>query len=143
MATAQKSTKFTQPLSPHLQIWRWTITMASSIIHRATGAALYMGSLLITAWLAAAAYGEGLYAQLTLWLTSPFGRIILVGFTWSVLFHLANGVRHLFWDAGVGLSLKTARLTAWLVFLLATLGTAALWWFALTHDVAAMSGGAH
>lgn len=122
-----------RPLSPHLQIWRWTITMASSIMHRATGIALYVGTVLLTTWLAAAAFSASAFQKVGGFLDSSFGRVILFGFTWAVLYHLFNGVRHLFWDAGHGLSLGTARKSAWLIFIAATILTIAIWAYGLNR----------
>jgi len=101
-----------RPLSPHLQVWRWHITMATSIFHRATGVALYVGALIAAGWAMALAAGPAAYVAYMGCLGSPLGLLVLFGLTLSIFFHLANGVRHLFWDAGEGLSLKTADMTA-------------------------------
>ena len=89
-----------RPLSPHLQIWGWTITMASSIMHRATGVALYAGTLLLAFWAIALNLGPAKFYPFGQFLTSPFGVFILGGYAWALLFHLMNGIRHLFWDSG-------------------------------------------
>ena len=105
-----------RPLSPHLQIYRWPITMAASITHRATGIALATGLVLLAWWLLAAATGPdayGLFAQLA---GNVFGEIVLFGFLWSLAYHLLNGIRHLAWDIGYGFRVPTARITAVLVF---------------------------
>jgi len=101
-----------RPLSPHLQVWRWHITMASSIFHRATGSALYVGALIVAGWAMALSAGPGPYEQYLALLGSPLGMLVLFGLTLSIFFHLANGIRHLFWDAGEGLAPKTADMTA-------------------------------
>jgi len=106
-----------RPLSPHLQIWRWTATMAASITHRATGMALYAGAALLAAWMVAAAASPEAFAMISGLIGSPLGRIALFGFAWALIFHTLNGLRHLYWDAGRGLALKTAQMTAWLVFI--------------------------
>ena len=83
-----------RPLSPHLGIYKWQLTMASSILHRATGVGLGVGMLVLAWWLIAAASGADYYGMVSGWLTSVLGRIILLAFTWSLFFHLCNGVRH-------------------------------------------------
>jgi succinate dehydrogenase / fumarate reductase cytochrome b subunit len=107
---------FGRPLSPHLQIYRWTITMASSITHRATGIALAAGSLFLAWWLIAAASGPDAYAVFARAAANPIGEIVLFGFLWSLSFHLLNGIRHLAWDVGYGFKVPTARRTAALVY---------------------------
>jgi succinate dehydrogenase / fumarate reductase cytochrome b subunit len=101
-----------RPLSPHMSIWRWHITMASSILHRATGVALYVGALILAGWALALASGPVGYDRYVELLGSPLGRLVLFGLTVSIFYHLANGVRHLFWDAGEGFTPKTASMTA-------------------------------
>jgi len=105
-----------RPLSPHLGIWRWTATMAASITHRATGLALYAGTILLAAWAFAASRGEAFFAPVGAFLASPFGTLILFGYAFALLFHSINGLRHLYWDMGRGLGVKTARMTAWYAF---------------------------
>jgi succinate dehydrogenase / fumarate reductase cytochrome b subunit len=107
---------FGRPLSPHLQIYRWPITMVASIAHRATGLALAAGTLLLSWWLIAAATGPEAYGAFARVAGNPVGEIILFGFLWSLAFHLLNGVRHLAWDIGYGFRVPTAKLTAALVF---------------------------
>lgn len=103
-------------LSPHLQIWRFTPTMAASITHRATGMALYGGVTLIALWFIGLALAPQMAATLTGIFRSPIGVIVIIGFVWSLCFHLMNGLRHLYWDSGRGLDPKTATMTAWLVY---------------------------
>jgi len=105
-----------RPLSPHLQIWRWSPTMASSIAHRATGVALYGGTILLAMWFAGIAAGPEVYEPVSALLGSPFGLFVLFGFAWSLLFHTLNGLRHLYWDSGRGLDPKTARRTSIAMF---------------------------
>jgi succinate dehydrogenase / fumarate reductase cytochrome b subunit len=106
-----------RPLSPHLQIWRWTITMVASITHRVTGVALAGGTLLLVWWLIAAATGPEAYDVFARAAGHPAGEIVLFGLLWSLAFHLLNGIRHLAWDLGYGFRMPTSRLTAALVFL--------------------------
>ncbi len=105
-----------RPLSPHLQIYRWPITMAASITHRATGMALATGTLFLAWWLMAAASGPDAYALFARAAANPIGEVIIFGFLWALSFHLLNGVRHLAWDTGYGFKVKTAKLTAALVY---------------------------
>ena len=91
-----------RPLSPHLQTYRVTLTMALSIIHRATGIALYFGTLLLAWWLIAAASGPGAYANVQAFTGSFIGRLIVFGYTWALMHHMLSGVRHLVWDLGYG-----------------------------------------
>ncbi|CAD7023134.1 MULTISPECIES: succinate dehydrogenase, cytochrome b556 subunit [Pseudorhizobium] len=91
-----------RPLSPHLQVYRFIPTMAMSIMHRITGAALYFGMILIAAWLVAAASGEESFNQANALFGSLVGQIILFGFTWALLHHLLGGLRHIMWDLGYG-----------------------------------------
>ncbi len=104
-----------RPLSPHLQIWRWNVTMALSILHRATGVGLGLGALLLAWWLIAAASGPEAFATAQDFMGSILGRLILLGFTAALFFHLCNGVRHLVWDVGYGFEMATAERSAWFV----------------------------
>ena len=114
MATpAQKA----RPLSPHLQIWRFTVTMAASITHRGTGMVLYGGSLLLALWVYALAFSPSLFTAVAGFAASPLGFIIIAGYIWSLCFHLMNGMRHLYWDSGRGLAIETAKKTAWAIYI--------------------------
>lgn len=90
-----------RPLSPFLT-YRWTLTMAMSIVHRATGIALYVGTLLMAWWLIATASGPGAYASIQAFTGSWIGRIVVFGYTWALIHHMLGGVRHLIWDLGYG-----------------------------------------
>jgi succinate dehydrogenase / fumarate reductase cytochrome b subunit len=91
-----------RPLSPHLQVWRLTLTMTMSIVHRITGAGLYFGMALLAWWLIAAASGPNAYATFEAFISSVIGRTILFGYTWALIHHALGGVRHLIWDMGRG-----------------------------------------
>lgn len=106
-----------RPLSPHLQIWRFTATMASSITHRGTGMALYAGTILLAFWLFAAAQGPAFFWRLGGFLSSPLGWIILGGYIWALSFHMMNGLRFLYWDSGRGMAPSMVKRTSWLVYL--------------------------
>ena len=98
-----------RPLSPHLQIYRFLFTMAMSIVHRITGAALYVGTLLLAVYLVAAASGKGAFDIANGFFGSAFGRLILFGYTWALIHHMLGGLRHFIWDFGHGFE-ATARL---------------------------------
>lgn len=98
-----------RPLSPHLQIFRWYYTMASSILHRITGVGLALGLLLLTWWLTALARGPESFAIVQAATGNLFGGLILFGFTFALFYHLVNGIRHLAWDAGYGFGRETAE----------------------------------
>jgi succinate dehydrogenase / fumarate reductase cytochrome b subunit len=100
-----------RPLSPHVQVWRWHITMFCSIAHRATGVALYAGALILAGWAVALASGPTAYLGYKHLLGTPVGKLVLFGLTVSVFYHLAAGIRHLVWDAGKGFGTKTADAT--------------------------------
>ena len=117
-----------RPLSPHLFIYRWPITMTLSILHRVTGVVLTVGLILYAAWLMAAAADAGPYLQLTGLLDSLLGRAVLVGFSAAFFFHLGNGIRHLFWDAGRGLEKSQANASAWFVVGWTIAATLLYWW---------------
>lgn len=117
-----------RPLSPHLQVYRWTVTMASSILHRATGAALGAGTLLLAWWLLAAATGPDAFDVVQDFMTSIVGRLVLFGFTWALMFHFLNGIRHLAWDTGKGFEIKTATTTGWLAVIGSAVLTLLAWW---------------
>lgn len=91
-----------RPLSPHLGIYRMTLTMMMSIVHRITGGALFLGTLLLTWWLLAAASGPTAYAKFQAFIGSIIGMLILFGYTWALIHHMLGGVRHLIWDTGRG-----------------------------------------
>ena len=101
-----------RPLSPHLQTWRWHITMAASILFRATIGAASFGALFAVAWLAAAAFGPEAYSNLLVFAGSPLGLLIGFGLTWVLFSFLLNGGRHLLNDLGEGLTVKSANLLA-------------------------------
>lgn len=104
-----------RPLSPHLQIYRPQLTSVLSISHRMTGIALAVGTLLLVYWLAAAAAGPDAYAMAQSVVGSAIGIILLFGWTYALFYHLCNGIRHLFWDAGYGFDLPTVYRSGWAV----------------------------
>jgi len=116
-----------RPLSPHLQIYRWQWTMLLSIVHRMTGVALSVGTLLLVWWLVAVAMGPETYATVQSFMSHWFGRLVLLGFTWALFYHLSNGIRHLFWDTGRGYELSTGYGSAWLVVIASIVLTGLAW----------------
>lgn len=108
---AQKPRSRARPLSPHLQIYRPQITSVLSIMHRFTGLGLVVGALILAYWVCAAAYGPETFHTAQTVLGSWFGLLVLLGLTFSLFYHLANGVRHLAWDAGWGFDLPVLRKT--------------------------------
>ena len=100
--------KANRPLSPHLQIYRWPLTMVVSIAHRVTGVGLYLGMALLAWWLAAVAAGEAYFNFVNGIFGSRIGLVILLGFTWALVHHMLGGLRHFVWDFGYGLG-KPAR----------------------------------
>jgi len=119
-----------RPMSPHVQVWKWHLTMASSILHRVTGVGNYLGIILVIAWLFATAVGPDLYEPLAGLTGSIWGQLILFGFTLSVCYHLLNGLRHLVMDAGAGFNPKFAGFTAGLAIVLAAVLAVAIWYLA-------------
>lgn len=100
---ANTDTRANRPLSPHLQVYRPLFTMMMSIMHRITGTALYVGTILMVYWLLAGATGADSYNTAMDFFGSIFGRLILFGFTWALLHHMLGGMRHFIWDTGRGL----------------------------------------
>ena len=118
-----------RPLSPHLTVYRWPITMTMSILHRITGGALYVGTLLVAWWLIAAATSETHFAFVDWLIGSWFGLVVLFGYSWALFHHMLGGVRHLIWDTGAGLQKETASKLAWATVVGSVLLTAAVWLF--------------
>ena len=106
-----------RPLSPHLQVYRWPVTMAMSIAHRVTGGALFFGTLLLVYLLIAAASGEHAYETASRIFGSILGRLVLFGYSFMLFHHMLGGVRHFVWDMGKGMEPGTRDMIAW-----ATLG---------------------
>ena len=104
-----------RPLSPHLQIYRPQITSVLSILHRLTGVALGVGTIVLVWWLVAAAVGPDAFEGAQGFLGSIFGQLILFGWSWALFYHLCNGIRHLAWDIGWGFELPTVAATGWTV----------------------------
>ena len=117
-----------RPLSPHLGVYKFAYTMSLSILHRITGCAAAVGFLLFVWWLMALASGPDSYARAMQSLSSPFAKLLLVGFTFSFVYHFCNGIRHLVWDTGRGLERAQARRSGAVVIVAALLLTALVIW---------------
>ena len=127
-----------RPLSPHLQIWRWHVTMAASILNRMTGGALSVGAVLVLVWLMALALGPEAYATFTVWMGSPLGLLVWFGLTVALCLHLTGGIRHLIWDAAVGLSPRSADALSWVSMIGGLLIAVAFWAFLFTSGRVAL-----
>jgi succinate dehydrogenase / fumarate reductase cytochrome b subunit len=115
-----------RPLSPHLTIYRWPVTMMTSITHRATGIALSLGMLILAWWLVSISNGPEGFDSFHAVMDSPLGLLVLFGITWSLAFHFCSGVRHLAWDLGYGFSKKDSRLGSIWVIALSVVGAVAI-----------------
>lgn len=119
--------KQNRPLSPHLQVYKPQLTSVLSITHRGTGVVLALGLLLLVYWLMALASGPEAFAFAQGVLGSWLGQLVLLGFTFALFFHMCNGVRHLFWDVGMGFELETAYASGWAVVVVSVLLTVLVW----------------
>ena len=115
------------PLSPHLQIYRWHISSLLSITHRISGIINLLALILIFFWLTLLSIGENNYELFLLIINSFFGKFILIGFTWSMSFHLLSGARHLAWDLGYGFEIKTANISGIVVIISSLIMTIIFW----------------
>ena len=118
------------PLSPHLQIYRWHISSLLSIIHRISGVINLLALILIFFWLIVLSFGESNYELFLLIINSFFGKFILIGFTWSMSFHILSGIRHVAWDLGYGFEIKTANISGIIVIICSLVLTIIFWLFA-------------
>ena len=116
-----------RPLSPHLQVWRWHVTMLGSILHRMSGIALVVGAVLAVAWLWSLAAGAEAYERFAELSGTPLGLLVWIGLSAALFYHLASGLRHLTWDLGAGLAPKTASTWTWATIVFAAVATAAFW----------------
>jgi succinate dehydrogenase / fumarate reductase cytochrome b subunit len=115
MAETPHTVARARPLSPHFTIYRWPVTMVTSIVHRATGLALSAGTVVLCWWLVAIASGPDAFNQFINLASTPLGAVIMFGFVWSLSYHLLNGIRHLAWDLGYGFAVPTANLSGVIV----------------------------
>ena len=125
--TTSASAPAKRPLSPHIQIYKPLINMVMSILHRITGAALYLGSLLLAWWLVAAAIGPDYFNYVSGFFGSTFGYLVLFGYTWALIHHMLGGIRHFIWDTGRGLDIETVDLLCWGSIILSVVLTILIW----------------
>ena len=118
---------FKNPLSPHLQIYRWSISSLLSITHRISGIINLTALILIFIWLLILSFSESNYELFLLLIYSFFGKFVLIGFTWSMSFHLLSGIRHLAWDFGYGFEIKTANISGVTVIISSLVLTIIFW----------------
>ena len=116
-----------RPLSPHVGIYKWQVSNTLSILHRATGIFLSLGSLALVAWVVATALGQSSYDAVLSILSSPLGLLVLFGQSFAFFYHLANGIRHLVWDAGYGFDKQVAQKSGWVAFIVSLLVTIVFW----------------
>jgi len=116
-----------RPLSPHLQVYRWPISMALSILHRVTGCALGVGTLLLTWWLVAAASPDEVFDRAQWFMGSALGLLLLFGWSLALIFHFFNGIRHLVWDAGIGFEAPAYNTSGWAVVIATGVCTVLVW----------------
>ena len=116
-----------RPLSPHLQVYRPQLTSMMSITHRATGVTLTTGTMVLAAWLVAVALGGETYAMMALVVAHPLGQFVLFGYSAALIYHALNGIRHLTWDLGFGLTIPEVYRSGHIVLFLTFLLTACLW----------------
>ncbi len=126
-----------RPLSPHLQVYRWQVQMVTSILHRATGVVLSVGSLLVVCGLLSLAKGPEAWAHFTAFARSGFGFLIMFGWSWSLAYHLLNGIRHLMQDAGMGYRIEQFVRSSWISIIGSLVLTALIWMAAMMQGGAA------
>ena len=122
-----------RPLSPHLQIYRWQLTSVMSVLHRASGVALSVGGVLLVWWLVAAASGPEPYGVVGDFFSSWLGIVLLLGWSAALFYHLCNGVRHLVWDTGHALDLKSTYISGGIVIAMAAVLTLLAWITGISH----------
>ena len=125
-----------RPLSPHLQIYKRQVQMMTSIVHRATGIALAVGSLLVVGGLLHLAAGEDSFNHFKSIIGSPVGMVLLLGWSWALFYHLCNGIRHLIQDAGAGYAIPQFVRSSWLSVVGSIVLTVLVWAYVV------MAGGA-
>ncbi|MGH8073828.1 MAG: succinate dehydrogenase, cytochrome b556 subunit [Lysobacter sp.] len=122
-----------RPLSPHLQVYSWQVQMVTSILHRGTGIVLVLGSLLLACGLMSLAAGPEQWSDFSGFARSPLGFLILFGWSWSLAFHLVNGIRHLLQDAGLGFAIDSFVRNSWISVFGSLVLTALVWIVAMTQ----------
>ena len=126
-----------RPLSPHMQVYRWQVQMVTSILHRATGIALAVGTLLVICGLLDLAAGEDSFNHFKSMIGSPLGIVLMIGWSWALFYHLCNGIRHLIQDAGAGYAIAQFVRSSWLSVIGSIVLTLLVWAYVLTTGGAA------
>ncbi|WP_199100467.1 succinate dehydrogenase, cytochrome b556 subunit [Dyella sp. ASV21] len=126
-----------RPLSPHMGIYKWQVQMVTSIVHRATGIALSVGTLIVLWGVFSLAHGEDSYNQFKTCIGSPIGLILMFGWTWALFYHLCNGIRHLFQDGGMGYAIPQFVRSSWISIIGSVVLTLIVWAYVLTSGGAA------
>lgn len=126
-----------RPLSPHIQIYRWQAQMVSSIVHRATGVALAVGTVVVVCGLLQLASGEQGYEKFRALIGSPVGMVLMLGWSWALFYHLCNGIRHLIQDGGAGYEIAQFVRSSWLSVIGSVVLTITVWAYVLTAGSAA------
>jgi succinate dehydrogenase / fumarate reductase, cytochrome b subunit len=126
-----------RPVSPHLQIYKWQVQMVTSILHRATGIVLAVGTLLIVWAMLSLAAGEEAFNQFKVCMGSPLGMLIMIGWSWAFFYHLCNGIRHLVQDAGTGYAIAQFVCSSWMSIIVSFVLTLLVWAYVLTAGGAA------
>lgn len=121
------SNQTNRPLSPHLQVWKWTLTMAMSILHRVSGIALALGLLMMVWMVVAGASGQESYETFLWFATSVFGQLLLFGWTGAIYYHLCSGIRHLLMDAGYLMTIPQAEKAGKIILIVSIAMTLATW----------------
>lgn len=116
-----------RPLSPHIQVYRWPLSMALSILHRVSGVALGVGTLLLTWWLVAAVSSDDVFDRAQWFMGSPIGLLLLFGWSVALIFHFFSGIRHLVWDAGFGFDAPAYNTSGWAVLIATGVCTVLVW----------------
>ena len=130
--TPQRPLAATRPLSPHMTIYRWPVTMMTSITHRLTGIGLALGAVVLAWWLVSISNGPEGYQSFHAIADSPVGLVVVFGLTWSLVYHFLNGIRHLAWDLGYGFDKHLAERNSVIIFALSALGALAVFALAWT-----------
>jgi succinate dehydrogenase / fumarate reductase cytochrome b subunit len=128
MTQTASSPKSKRPLSPHIQVYRWQLTMSMSILHRISGAALAGGLFAFTWMMVAAATGPDAWATFAGVAQSLIGRIAIFGWVAAAYYHLCNGIRHLVWDTGHLFRIENAYLGGYIALAVAAFMTVMTWW---------------
>lgn len=123
-------TRPTRPLSPHIGVYKWQLHMAMSILHRATGVFLGVGLLAMAWWLMSISQGPDAYNEFVTCASSLLGRLVMLGFSYSLIYHALNGMRHLLWDTGRGLEVESVRKSGMITMVLSVLLTLTVWVYA-------------